>query len=171
MTPTDKPRADSKLKTLPDERQAEIVDYARDHTITETVTWLSANGVQTSRAALSPFLSWYHMKSQLTQNQSAVQEVLATLTEQNPAITPEQLNEIGHKFFTALALEKRDPRAWYLSQQIACRKAEIQLEFQKYSDQVQARKEAIQRQLDAAKSAGGLSPETIEKIEHELNLF
>ena len=171
MNPTDKPRADAKIKTLPEERQADIADYARDHTLAETITWLATNGVQISSGPLSDFLSWYHLRRQLDQNHSAVQQIIAALKEQDSLITPEQLNEIGQKFFVSLAMEKRDPRSWYLAQQIACRKSEIQLDFQKYRDQLQARKEAIQRELDTAKSNGGLSPETIEKIEHELNLF
>src|SRR5437773_6794122 len=99
MNTTDKPRADAKLKTLPEERQADIADYARDHTLADTVTWLAANGVQTSSGPLSIFLSWYHLKHQLNQNQSAVQEILTALSEQDPAITSERLNEIGQKFF------------------------------------------------------------------------
>jgi len=97
--------------------------------------------------------------------------MLAAVKDQSPKISVEELNEVGQKFFIAMALEKRDPRAWFLAQQIACRKAEVNLALQKYSDQIQARKEAIQHELDAAKSTGGLSPETIEKIENELSLF
>ncbi|HSU57009.1 MAG TPA: hypothetical protein VLT36_23400, partial [Candidatus Dormibacteraeota bacterium] len=62
---TDKPRADSKLKTLPEERQADIAEHARDHTLAETIEWLSAHGIKLASSTLSEFLSWYHMKSQL----------------------------------------------------------------------------------------------------------
>ena len=159
------------MKTLPEDRQAEIAEYARDHTIVDTVQWLSANGVQTSTGPVSLFLSWYAVKKQLTQNNSAVHEVLTELANQDPNMTTERLTELGQKFYLGLAIEKRDPRAWFLVQQITCRHNELQLQLQKYRDQIQARKDAIQRELDAAKSAGGLSPETIERIEHELNLF
>jgi hypothetical protein len=171
MDPEPKVRPDAKLKTLPEERQAEISEYALHHTLDQTIEWLGANGIQITIGPVSEFLSWYRAKHQMTRSQLVVQELASTFTKQNPDLTPERVDQIGHMFFSSMAIEKQDPRAWYLAQQIACRKSEIQLAFQKYHDQVQARKEAIQRELDLAKSKGGLSPETIEKIEHELNLF
>jgi len=171
MDLTDKPRADSKLKTLPEDRQADVAVYAHDHTLAETIQWLSAQGVQTTSGPLSTFLSWYRAKQQLQRNKAAIQEFVENLKQNDPGITPDQLHELGTIFFTSMALEKQDPKIWYLAQQIACNKAHLQLEHQKYQDQVQARKDAIQHELDAAKSEGGLSPETIAKIEKELNLF
>jgi len=170
MDLAEKPRADAKLKTLPDDRQDDIAEYARDHTLADTVLWLGSSGIQVSSSTLSAFLSWYQVRAQLTQNNSAVHEVLTQIAKQDPEMTVERITELGQKFFIGLAIEKRDPRAWFLVQQIACRQAELQLELQRYRDLIQTRKEAIQRTLDAAKS-GGLTPETIEKIEHELNLF
>ena len=41
----------------------------------------------------------------------------------------------------------------------------------KYRDQVAAQKAALERELNAAKNEGGLSPETLAKIERELNLI
>jgi len=171
MDTTEKPRADAKLKTLPEARQADIAEYSHNHTLAETVTWLNANGVDVSACALSRFLAWYRLHQQMARNELVVQELLGKLAEQNPDLTSNRVAELGQVFFAALALEKQDPKAWYLAQQISLRRAQFQLAFQKYHDQVQDRKEAIQRQLDAAKSNGGLSPETIDKIERELNLF
>jgi len=48
---------------------------------------------------------------------------------------------------------------------------ERELAEQKYRDQVEAQKAALERELKAAKAEGGLSPETLEKIERELNLM
>ena len=171
MDALEKPRSNSTLKTLPEDRQADIAEYAQDHSLADTLTWLKVNGVDTSTGAISRFLSWYSVRRQLVQNKSAVQEVIRHLKEEDPDTTPEQLSALGEKFFLGLAIANRDPHAWWLAQQASCRKSELQLEFQKYHDQIQARKDAIQRELDTAKSSGGLSPETIDKIEKELNLF
>jgi hypothetical protein len=38
MDYTDKPRSDSRLKTLPDERQAEIATFAAVNTLADTVS-------------------------------------------------------------------------------------------------------------------------------------
>jgi hypothetical protein len=51
------------------------------------------------------------------------------------------------------------------------RRRELELSEQKYRDQVAERKAAIERELNTARSQGGLSTETIEKIERELKLF
>jgi len=171
MDPTDKPRADSKLKTLPEDRQADIAAYATDHTLAETTQWLSAQGIPISSGRLSIFLSWYHARQQLERNDTALQQLLDRTSNTDPALTPDKLHELGTRFFTSLALERQDPKMWYVAQQIACNKAYLELELQKYRDQVEARKQAIQHQLDDAKSEGGLSPETIARIEKELNLF
>jgi chorismate mutase len=48
---------------------------------------------------------------------------------------------------------------------------ERELAEQKYRDQVEAQKAAIEREINAAKTEGGLSLETIERIERELKLM
>lgn len=170
MNPEIKPRADSTLKTLPEDRQSELADFAARNTLQDTVTWLRQAGIQTSAAAVSRFLSWHHLHQQLARNESAVLTLTAELEKQNPSITPDRLHELGQLFFATTALEKQDGRAWYLIQQITLLKAQHQFELTKYQDTLQARKEAIQHQLESAKATGGISPETFQKIERELNL-
>ena len=51
------------------------------------------------------------------------------------------------------------------------KRREIELAENKYRDLVAARREAIQTELDKAKVAGGVTPETITKIEAELKLL
>jgi hypothetical protein len=51
------------------------------------------------------------------------------------------------------------------------KRKESELAEEKYRAQVEAQKAAMQRELEAAKSEGGLSPETLEKIERELRLM
>jgi len=48
---------------------------------------------------------------------------------------------------------------------------ERELAERKYRDQVEAQKAALEREVNAAKSGGGLSLETLEKIERELKLM
>jgi hypothetical protein len=167
---TTKPRPDGCLKTLPQERQDEIADYATDHTITQTVTWLAAEGIQTSRTAVCRFLSWYRMREQLDTNRVVAAELVAERSEKDPTLTPEKLDELGHTFFAGMAIEQRDPRTWYMIQQITLRKSELEFEIQKYKDLLQAQREAIARSLKAAEASGGISPETVKKIEADLGL-
>jgi hypothetical protein len=167
---TDKPRSDSKLKILPEDRQSQIADFASTNALADTVSWLQESGIETSITALSMFLSWHRLNQQVGRNETAVLTLLGDLAKQDPSLGPERLFDTGHQFFAASALEKQDPKSWSMIQQVAIRKAHSQLEFAKYHDNVEARKAAIQRELDAAKNTGGISPETLKKIERELNL-
>lgn len=168
---TEKPRSDAKLKTLPEDRQSDIAQYTLDHSLAETTQWLEASGIDISTCALSRFLAWHRLKQQMSKNELVVSELLKTLADQNPNLTAERVAELGQIFFASLALEKQDPKAWYLAQQISMRKAQLHLAYQKFNEEIQARKEAIQKQLAEAKSSGGLTDETIGKIERELRLF
>jgi hypothetical protein len=170
MNTTDKPRADAILKNLPEPRQAEIASFATNNTISDTLSWLEESGIQISNCALSRFLSWHRLKQQLIRNDSALLTVIEEAAKQNPVLDAEKLYETGCVFFAGSAIEKQDPRAWYLIQLLAFRKAHSQLEYAKYRDNVEARKAAIQRELDSAKDSGGITPETLAKIERELNL-
>lgn len=49
--------------------------------------------------------------------------------------------------------------------------AKAALDIEKFRDNVRQRKEAIARELGAAKKSGGITKETIEKIERELKLL
>src|SRR2546422_3989897 len=133
-----KPHADSKLKSLPEERQDQIARHAQDHTLAQTVEWLSTEGLQTSPPALSRFLSWYRVRQQMDRNRLVATELLSDLAKNDPTLTAERLHELGHIFFAGQAVEQMDPRAWYMIQQISVRKAQVELEIQKYKDQLQA---------------------------------
>jgi hypothetical protein len=55
-------------------------------------------------------------------------------------------------------------------QKIALRKSQVELDLQKYRDDLQAQKDALDRTLKAHAASGGLSPDTVKKIEAELGL-
>jgi hypothetical protein len=131
-----KPRPDSRLKTLPEERQEAIADYARTHSLEDTVAWLADGSggcpVVTSSAALSGFLSWWALEQQLSRNESTVETVLAQLKVTNPELTERQLSIAGQSFFSALALQNQDAKAWFLSQTLALKKEQLGLDREKF---------------------------------------
>jgi hypothetical protein len=171
MNPADtKSRPDSKLKPLPEERQDEIAQFALEHSLDQTVHWLAESGLETSRPALSRFLSWYRLRQQMDRSEASIRELLSDLAQEDPTLTPERLHQLGNTFFAGLALEQQDPAAWYMAQKISLRRAQLQLESQKHLDSLKAKKEAIERELETAKELGGLTPGTVQKIEKELNL-
>jgi hypothetical protein len=124
MTPDalPKPRPDAKLKTLPEDRQAQIADFARTRSLAQTVQWLGQAGLKTSTSAVSQFLRWYRLKQDLARSQAGLQERLADIVRQDPTATAERLQHAGQFLFAMSAIEKQDHRAWYLAQTINLRK-------------------------------------------------
>jgi len=124
MTPDalPKPRPDAKLKTLPEVRQVQIADFARTHSLNQTVQWLSQAGLKTSISAVSQFLRWYRFKQDLARNEAALRDSLVDVLRHDPASNGERLQNAGHLLFTLSAIEKQDHRAWYLTQTVAIRK-------------------------------------------------
>ena len=97
-----KPRCDSVLKTLPEERQAEIADFARAHGVIKTALWLSHSGVATSKSAVARFLGWYRQRQSFLQLDAAAIASVAELASERPDLTPEKLDQAGHIFFAVL---------------------------------------------------------------------
>jgi len=145
-----KPRADSPLKTLPEPRQDEIAEYLREHTLKDTRAWLAQDGFKTSITALSLFGTWHATRRQLARNDATVQALLQDLKTANPDWTPDQINQAGQAFFTALAIQQQDPRGWASAQAIALKRSEQQLNREKFEHlkSKAAQAEATERTLD-----------------------
>lgn len=140
MSTPKKPRADSTLKTLSEERQATIAAHLAEHTLVETCKWLADDGLKTSLRALSEFLCWWRLRSQLQRNGQTVETLLAEFKAAKPDSTPEQVQQVGQAFFSALALAEQDPKAWFLTQQ---------LEFKRQAAELDAAKLALARDAEA----------------------
>jgi hypothetical protein len=111
-----KPRPDAKLKTLPEPRQAQIAEFARTHSLANTVRWLADAGFKTSSSALSQFLRWWRLKQDLARSQSALQDKLADVVRRDSSPTVDRLRQAGHALFAISAIQNQDPRAWHLCQ-------------------------------------------------------
>ena len=127
-----KPRSDSRLKTLLPSRQEQIADYASSHSLEETKTWLGEDGVRTSTAALSEFLSWWALKQQLSRNETTVESVLEQLKRSRPDLTEEDLFAAGQSFFSALAIEQRDAKTWKRTQDLKFKAQVLKFEREKF---------------------------------------
>jgi hypothetical protein len=131
MDSTAKPRSDSRLKTLPNERQAEIAAFATAHTLADTVSWLKNYGTQTNTNSLSKFLRWHRLNQQQARNEAAMLKLLTELAQRDPNLGAEWLYEVGHLLFANSALENQDAIAWRHLQQLALRKSCAELNLVK----------------------------------------
>lgn len=109
-----KPRSDARLKNLPDERQAQIADFARTHSLAHTVEWLAGQDMKTSLSAVSQFLRWYRVKQGMANNEATLREKLTNVLREDPSHL--RFDTLGRTLFSISAILEQDPRAWYRAQ-------------------------------------------------------
>lgn len=175
MSDTKKPRADSVLKTLPEERQEAIADYLRSHSLAETRDWLKGDGLKTSLTGLSEFFSWYQLRKQFSAFSSNAEEMVALLRQDRPELSEAKLQEYANSFFQLQALQTQNlghyvklssarHRATMSEKNYQLKKAELELnvaKFQRETCELFLSWYADQR----AKDIAGASLGNAEKIE------
>lgn len=107
-----KPRPESPLKSLPPDRQRDIIDHMRENKLVDTCAWLRADGIRTSKSALSEFWSWWHLRQQFSEWEEDSQTMLELLKQEMPAISEEQLAGYGNAFFQMRAIKEADPKTY-----------------------------------------------------------
>lgn len=153
-----KPRADSKLKMLPEAAQEELYQFLRYNTQEKTLAWLKQrHGVDTSASALSQFFVWYPSASLRPAAQFADQ--LKAQFEKMPQlkIDAEQLATITQTAFEIQAAQDRDPKLFF-----ALRKAQRDARKLQLDERKVKLLEAKAALADKAKEIAGdreLSPE------------
>lgn len=115
-----------------------------------------------------------------------MQKELAAAYAKNPAPEIQQLIEVSKTLIMSLQVQGAANPEWlklanamqqtvlnYLSGETRAKleARKIELSESKYRDQVAERKRSMQETLDKAKTTGGISEETLEKIERELKLL
>jgi hypothetical protein len=109
-----KVKSNSKLKTLPEERQREIAEYLRENSLDKAVEWLKAESepdwppLSTSKTALSNFLSWWELRQQLRQDEETTDTIIEELKRELPGISDQQIDEFGQKTFSLLSIRRQD---------------------------------------------------------------
>ncbi len=104
------PRADAKLKRLPEDRQREIIERikAPGETYKKVRAWLREDGIVTSDAALSYFWDWWHLQEQFRSDEATTEGLLEQLKAEIPLLSEEQLDDLGQRTFSLLAIRRQD---------------------------------------------------------------
>lgn len=114
MSQNKKPRGDAKLKTLPEERQREIIGKLQEpeQTLKTVRAWLREDGIETSETALSYFRDWWLLQESMRRRESTVLQVLEKAKSEDSSLSQGQLDTFGNLFFSALAIEEKDSLMW-----------------------------------------------------------
>lgn len=121
-----KPRADSRLKVLEPDRQAEIAGLLEKQSLAAVREILAGQGLKTSLGALSEFWTWWQLRESLRRREERVGGLLEELRREQPDIGADRLFELGQSVFGAMAIAEEDAKAWYLTQQTALKRREIE---------------------------------------------
>lgn len=127
-----KPRSDSALKTLPEERQAQVAAMLASRSLADVRAELAKDGLVTSSAALSEFWSWWQLREALRRRENRVASILEQVQTETPAVAPEKLFQLGQSLFGAMAIAEEDGRAWYNTQRLALKRQEIDLDRERF---------------------------------------
>ena len=147
MSTQPKPRADSRLKTLPPDRQASIAEHAASHKLEETVVWLREDGIKSNRSSLSEFLSWYSLQQQFREDGETTEALLEQLKAEVPGLTDEKLDELGQRTFSLLSIRRKD-LAGFVTVRSAATKAQLERAKLKLREQAESR---LERQAQLAR--------------------
>lgn len=127
-----KPRADSWLKTLTEDRQAQVIEWInkpndRDEkgkSISKTGgieyarQQIAADGISVTPSQLSDFYSWYHLRQDFSEAETETQDILELIRSIDPSVTAQQLEVAGNLIFTKRALRDRNQERFVQMQEL-----------------------------------------------------
>jgi hypothetical protein len=110
-----KPRSDSLLKNLPEERQDQIAAWCREPKSDSCPGGLqhareqcAADGLKVSMRAMSEFFSWWRVGETCRQASNKAQDFESLLKAEFPGATPEKIASMGQMYFTLQASNSGD---------------------------------------------------------------
>lgn len=132
MSTDRKPRSDARLKTLPEDRQAEIASMLATKSLAEVRKELIKDGLHTSVGALSEFFSWWRLRESIRRRETRIQGILENVKLESQQTIPEdRLWEIGQSLFGAMAIAEEDGKEWFRTQRLSLARHKLRLEAEK----------------------------------------
>jgi hypothetical protein len=104
-----KPRCDSPLNCLSEDRQAALMDFMRAHKLDETVEHLAAQGIKTNKSSLGAFRAACNTRVSATEANGAVRGLAES---ERPPLTGPELFERAQENYMAHAILNNDDKAW-----------------------------------------------------------
>ena len=173
-------RSDAKLKNLPPQALEDLWRFRNPEEDGEKLT-LEAIAVEIplrygftcSLSSLSEFYKWLRLKRRMDSAAERASQARIQLAS-DPAMSPEMLARVGQMVFTAETIEDGNVKAYVelVKLQLQARALEINARKLKLlEDTAKEAKARITALTNAAKSTGGLTPETLKQIEEAAGLL
>jgi hypothetical protein len=146
MNPERKPRPDSPLRMLPEERQAAIMEMLEDKSYAQVRKSLAKDGLVVSENALSKFRSWWLLREQFKEMSDTTDTLVELKKQEQPDLTPEELFNYGQQVFGTLAVKSQNVKHWKLVQGLRQKESDLRFQQEKFREAI---KGDIERALDA----------------------
>ena len=170
-----RPRSDSALMSLPDDRQRELFDFCDGHRGEGLrklrVMLQEEQGVNVSLATLSNWLNWYALRAKIG-GVAAMADNLARVLKERPDLNLDDatIMRAAQAFFEARAMEENDAETYVKLAAARRGAAELRIKERRVTleeDKVRQAKEKLQ----AIVSKGGISAETMAEIEEAARIL
>lgn len=153
-----KPRSDSPLKNLSEERQAQVIEWCNtpkqvaEDGVTVTCVGghkfakqqLADDGLKVSEGALSDFYSWWHLRRDFQQADQQTEDILELIKKLDPEITAEKLEAAGHLIFTKNAVASRDAKEFREMEYLKLAKLSARTKGRQKDEELQIRRDTFQ---------------------------
>lgn len=167
MSDNKKTRADAKLKTLPEDRQAQIAELCAIKTLAEVRQELAADGLVVSIDTISRWYSSWQLEQDFQRTETLAEQFMQQIKLSDPQITEEKLFDFGQTLFALRAVENKDARDWKRVQDVRHRRQMLDIErkrFMRETSQLFLNWFEDQRAKEIASASGLGQTEKIEKL-------
>jgi hypothetical protein len=179
-----KTRSDNVLLNLPEEQQCKLADWLLNGMPYHEANVLVGKEFGVALRSLSSYSAFWRevcepallsRRSKLVKSADARVEEAERRPGQFDKATLDAISERAYALAISPQSEAKDVKAVMMlllkARDQELHKQELGLALDKYRDQVAERKRAIEAELGKARTGGGLTPETLERIERELKLL
>lgn len=170
-----RPRSDSALMSLPDERQRELFDFCDGHRkdglrkIRELLK--DEQGVEVSIGTLSNWLNWYSLRSKLA-NVSEMADSVARILKETPGLDLDdaKIMRAAQAFFEAKAMQENDAGTYVRLAGVRRGTAEIRIKERRLTLE-EKKFAAVRAAVDNAVKTGALTVEGRAEIEKAMGMM
>lgn len=181
MNEPKKPRADSKLKNLPEHIQEgmwQLLHPADAETKAYTLEDLGGHvfdlhGISVGLATLSEWRSWYSLKRRMEQAAERADQARLELAKSGD-YSPEDIERVAQTVFTAETLQAGDVESYVKLAALGLKRRALDHDARKLKlmeEKSAAAKAAIEAATSKAKAGGGISEETLRELEEAAKLL
>jgi hypothetical protein len=167
MSADKKPNPTARLKTLPEERQAQVIELMRNRSLEEAAGELAKDGLKTSRTALGEFWHWWHLRERFNQVSRFSEHMVDLLKEEEPGLIERSVGSNTGSGFSkrAIEMEQDDPEAasmiWYRMMRLNLKKSDQAL-LERRIKLLEAQAAKAEK-AEAVLKEGALTPEQISE--------